>query len=49
MFIADNGKAWLISVAPDDRIPDVRGELHRVTGADFEVVVPPPDYRPPSR
>jgi hypothetical protein len=49
MFIADNGKAWLISVAPDERIPDVRGELHRVTGADFEVVVPPPDYRPPSR
>jgi hypothetical protein len=49
MFVADNGTAWLLSVAPDERIPDVRAELHRVKGSDFEVVLPPPDYRPPSR
>jgi hypothetical protein len=46
MFVADNGLDWSISVTPDDRIPDLHGELRKVTGADFEVVTPPPGYVP---
>lgn len=45
MFVADNGIAWAISVAPDPRIPDLHRELRRVRGADFEVVVAPGDNR----
>ena len=41
MLVADNGIEWAISVAPDPRIPDIHGELRRVRGRDFEVVVPP--------
>jgi len=41
MFVADNGIEWAISVAPDSRIPNLHAELRRVTGAAFEVVVPP--------
>lgn len=41
MFVADNGIEWAISVAPDERIPDIHEELRRVKGADFEVVVAP--------
>ncbi len=41
MLMADNGLDWSISVAPDERIPDIHEELRRVKGADFEVVVAP--------
>ncbi len=41
MFVADNGIDWAISVAPDPRIPVMNDELRKITGADFEVVVPP--------
>ncbi len=41
MFVADNGLDWAISVAPDERIPELHEELRRVHGADFEVVVAP--------
>jgi hypothetical protein len=41
MFVADNGIEWAVSLAPDDRIPALDQELRRVTGADFEVVMPP--------
>jgi hypothetical protein len=39
MFVADNGRDWLLSIAPDRRL-DVRGleTLARVKGRDFEVV-----------
>jgi hypothetical protein len=47
MFVADNGGDWEISVAPDPRIKPLHEELRRVKGADFEVVQPPPGYRPP--
>ncbi|HET7094482.1 MAG TPA: hypothetical protein VFI22_13410, partial [Thermomicrobiales bacterium] len=40
MFLADNGSAWFLSGAPDDRWDD--DDLHDlqagVTGADFEAV-----------
>ena len=39
-LVADNGQDWAISV-PDERIPVLHEELHRVRGGDFEVVVPP--------
>ena len=39
MFVADNGKEWLISVAPDRRLEGLE-TLNRVKGSDFEVVVP---------
>ncbi len=39
MFVADNGSNWYISGAPDPRWSDDElATLHRVTGADFEVV-----------
>jgi hypothetical protein len=41
MLVADNGLDWAISVAPDERIPVLHGELRRVKGADFEVVREP--------
>lgn len=41
MFVADNGLEWAISVAPDERIPNLHEELRRVKGSDFEVVVSP--------
>ncbi len=41
MFVADNGIEWAISVAPDERIPDLHEELRRVKGSNFEVVVSP--------
>lgn len=47
MFVADNGIDWAISVAPDPRIPVLHAELRKVQGSDFEVVQPPPGYRPP--
>jgi hypothetical protein len=47
MFVADNGIEWAISLAPDPRIPPLHEELRRVTGAAFEVVVPPPGWQPP--
>ena len=46
MFVADNGIDWAISVAPDPRIPVLHDELRKVRGSDFEVVQPPPGYRP---
>ena len=48
MFVADNGIEWAISVAPDPRIPSRHAELRKVKGSDFEVVTPPPGYRPPA-
>lgn len=40
MFVADNGKDWLISVAPDRRLEGLEN-LKSVKGSDFEVVVSP--------
>ena len=48
MFVADNGIEWAVSVAPDPRIPVLHDELRKVKGSDFEVVTPPPGYRPPA-
>jgi hypothetical protein len=41
MFVADNGIDWAISVAPDERIPNLHEELRRVKGSAFEVVQQP--------
>ncbi len=41
MFVADNGLEWTLSVAPDERIPVMHGELRRITGSAFEVVRKP--------
>jgi hypothetical protein len=39
MMLADNGSAWFLSGAPDERWDnDMLRELSRVTGADFEAV-----------
>ena len=46
MLVADNGIEWSISVAPDERIPVLHSELRKVKGSDFEVVTPPPGYKP---
>jgi hypothetical protein len=48
MFVADNGIDWAVSVAPDPRIKDLHAELRKVKGSDFEVVQPPPGYKPPA-
>jgi hypothetical protein len=48
MFVADNGIDWAISVAPDLRIKNLHQELRRLKGSDFEVIVSPPGYEPPS-
>lgn len=48
MFVADNGIEWAVSVAPDARIPVMNEELRKVKGSDFEVVTPPPGYKPPT-
>jgi hypothetical protein len=37
MFVADNGSDWRLSIAPDRRLDGLES-LHRVRGADFEVV-----------
>ncbi len=37
MFVADNGSDWWMSIAPDRRLEGLEA-LHRVKGADFEVV-----------
>ncbi|MFS8070557.1 MAG: hypothetical protein ACMG6S_29685, partial [Byssovorax sp.] len=37
MMLADNGRPWAISVAPDERIEGLQ-ELEQVRGSDFEVV-----------
>jgi hypothetical protein len=41
MFVADNGLEWAISVAPDERIPDLSVELRKIKGSAFEVVEKP--------
>ena len=41
MLVADNGIDWAISVTPDPRIPVLHGELRKIRGSDFEVVVAP--------
>ena len=41
MLVADNGLDWMISVAPDPRIPILHEELRSVRGVDFEVVQAP--------
>jgi hypothetical protein len=48
MYVADNGIDWAISVTPDPRIKNLSEELRKIKGADFEVVTPPPGYRPPA-
>jgi len=48
MYVADNGQDWAISVAPDPRIPVLHEELRKLKGSDFEVVQPPPGYKPPA-
>lgn len=47
MIVADNGIEWAFSCAPDERIPELHGELRRVKGSDFEVVTFPEGYRRP--
>jgi hypothetical protein len=47
MLVADNGIEWAVSVAPDPRIPVMNDEFRKVKGSDFEVVTPPPGYKPP--
>jgi len=47
MYVADNGIDWAISVAPDPRIKPMAEELRKIKGSDFEVVTPPPGYKPP--
>jgi hypothetical protein len=37
MFVADNGREWLMSIAPDRRLQGLE-TLSRVKGSDFEVV-----------
>jgi hypothetical protein len=46
VLVADNGLDWAISCAPDERIPVLHDELRKISGADFEVVQPPPGYKP---
>jgi hypothetical protein len=41
MFVADNGIDWAISVAPDERIPNLHEELRKIKGSAFEVVEKP--------
>ena len=41
MFVADNGRDWALSVAPDPRIPLMVDEMRRIKGSAFEVVVSP--------
>jgi hypothetical protein len=41
MFVADNGMDWAISVAPDERIPELHEELRRVKVSSFEVAHKP--------
>ena len=41
MFVADNGIDWAISVAPDERIPNLHEELRKIKGSAFEVVKQP--------
>ncbi|HEY4262762.1 MAG TPA: hypothetical protein VGM98_21565, partial [Schlesneria sp.] len=48
MLVADNGLDWSLSMAPDPRIPDIHEELRKVKGEDFEVVIPPEGYQPPT-
>jgi len=46
MFVADHGIDWALSCAPDLRIPELHEELRKIKGSDFEVVSPPPGYKP---
>lgn len=47
MLTADNGIDLAISIAPDERIPEMHEELRKVKVSDFEVVTPPVGYLPP--
>jgi len=47
MLVADNGIDWAISVAPDPRIRVLHEEFRKLKGSDFEVVMPPPGWKPP--
>lgn len=47
MLTADNGIDLAISIAPDERIPEMHDELRKVKVSDFEVVAPPAGYTPP--
>ncbi|MSO23116.1 MAG: hypothetical protein EXQ58_07665 [Acidobacteria bacterium] len=44
MFVADNGKDWLISVSPN-RLMEGLETLNRVKGSYFEVLVHPSSSR----
>ncbi|VTR91755.1 Uncharacterized protein OS=Ilumatobacter coccineus YM16-304 GN=YM304_11060 PE=4 SV=1 [Gemmata massiliana] len=46
MLVADNGIDWALSCAPDERIPVLHEELRKVKGSDFEVILPPEEYKP---
>ncbi|HQR08179.1 MAG TPA: hypothetical protein PLN21_15230 [Gemmatales bacterium] len=41
MILADNGIAWGMSFAPDERMKALHEELRLVTGKDFQVVIDP--------
>lgn len=46
MIVADNGRDWLLSIAPDRRIQGLEA-LGRIRGADFEVIVPTGEHEGP--
>jgi hypothetical protein len=48
MFVADNGKDWLLSIAPDRRLEGLEA-LSRIRGSDFEVIVPTGEHEGPRR
>ena len=48
MFVADNGKDWLLSIAPDRRLQGLEA-LSGIRGSDFEVIVPTGEHEGPRR
>lgn len=46
MIVADNGRDWLLSIAPDRRMLGLEA-LGRIRGADFEVIVPTGEHEGP--
>ena len=47
IITADNGIDLAISIAPDERIPEIHDELRKIKVSDFEVVTPPVGYIAP--
>lgn len=49
IITADNGIDLAISIAPDERIPEIHDELRKIKVSDFEVVTPPVGYITPQQ